>query len=162
MAITNRITGQSLQEEMGSRPPQNPSPSEKRRESAEMGAPASHTMLYILEQMEQDRKEQQQIVRKLEELTQRLEIPEEEKNPEPKLSDEVISDMLLNFDDGCKKIVRQRLADATKESGRISDKLAKTAEKMSGFRRMIRALLWIGILNLAALTALVILIWNQF
>lgn len=148
MALINRITGQSLEQEMeqnrltaeqtGSEPQTNP-------------AIPPHTALFLIEQAGKQIDSLTTLIGQLEELTEkRTNQSAQDRDVEP-VTDEMISDLGRRFDEQCNRIVKQRLSDAQKQGERLANRLERAARQATGIRRLLLALLILSGLSLTAL-----------
>lgn len=181
MALTNRITGESLDQEIqhnqqaaqtdapnvSSELPT--SPKTRRKKPSVSEEIPLHTQLYLLEKTEEQ-------IRRLTEATDRaealLKMTTELQNKTPEASaeedetseqpvDELVAEYGLKFDDHCKRIYDQRLSDAQKECDRLCQKLSRTASQADGVRRLLIGTLVNSIAALLMSVATIILLLTR-
>lgn len=180
MEIMNRITGELLEEEIErnqkayqpedpTSEPMNGSPpkSGRRKKSEPESGMMPHTMLHLIETLQEKLDKMQQLNSRSEALLKQAEEtinrPVETTTIPNRTSDlpanEIAAELTRIFDDGCKKIVDQRLSDALKESERICDRLSRKVSQTAGIRRLLITGLILSGINLTAVAALLITLW---
>lgn len=179
MALTNRITGESLDQEIlrnqQTAQTEEPIPSEQPNESNGISTvPKSrrkkpsasdeippHTQLYLIEKTEEQ-------IRRLGELGDRMEAMLKEIPNKPKSAtensdceqtvDELVAELGRRFDGQCKQIVKQHLSDARKESDRLCRQLSRSGKQAVGHRRLLIGTLVTSITSLLMSVVTVILL----
>lgn len=181
MALTNRITGESLEQEiqhnrqvaqteepmLSEQPNETPaSPKPRRKKSSESDKLPQHTSLYLMEQAEGQ-------LRRLSELGDRMEsiLKDVQNAPIPKSAtegadcertlDELVAELGHRFDDQCKRIVGQHLSDAAKESERLCRQLSRAGKQAVGHRCLLIGTLVTSIASLLTSAVTIILLLTQ-
>lgn len=177
MALINRITGKSLEQEVAqnqqlsqqqpleSSDPESPVPPKLNRKKQPSTKIPPHTAMYLLEAAGQKLDVLTDLTARMEALLSAEEQRAEQKNPSSekdaafeRSADEAAADCAERFDALCKLIVEQRLSDADKQGERLADKLFKTVQQAAGLYRLLTVLLILSGCTLAALIVVIILL----
>lgn len=187
MALTNRITGESLDQEIQhnqqaaqteaptlSEPPSesNDTPTQskpRRKKQKDSGEIPLHTQLYLIEQTEAQIERLTEVINRAQGM---LETAAEAQSKAPTASaeegkvseqtvDELAAELGRVFDGQCKTIVGQHLSDAKKESERLCRQLSKTAKQINRLPRLLIGALVTSMASLLASAVTVILLLSR-
>lgn len=184
MAITNRITGESLEQEVEQNQLQSGQPTESTAEpmqesgNSELPTPPKsgrksrekntdptippHTAMYLITRAQQEidsltkLTEHLEVLLKTAEQTQYPKKTGGERDTVYEQTDEAEAEYIQRFDALCKVIVEQRLSDAEKQGDRLANRLERTVRQATGLRRMLVALLILSGCTLISLVVLLI------